>query len=261
MAPLNASYGLIQAPWPCVGSPSSHPHSIPPPGLGGWYGRHLPPDAEFLGYQRWDRNPPPHLRSYVVGPGAPYQYVGTTEHRSQGPFTDLTARSYPQGKREEPIYVNLPPKMDHGGHFQGPRDSTEPKPELPHKQRPGQPPGISRHESFGGTQPAKQNQNPQPIRREGSLSYFRPPPLPHAAMWGTQTNYPENRETPIITYEAPGVGGQRVSYLPPHCMLSEGGTLYGNLEQRGPPHRSGTPAGFLGSPWTVHTEGQTRSYC
>ncbi|XP_040183030.1 rho GTPase-activating protein 33 isoform X2 [Rana temporaria] len=261
MAPLNASYGLIQAPWPCVGSPSSHPHSIPPPGLGGWYGRHLPPDAEFLGYQRWDRNPPPHLRSYVVGPGGPYQYVGTTEHRSQGPFTDLTARSYPQGKREEPIYVNLPPKMDLGGHFQGPRDSTELKPELPHKQRPGLPPGISRHESFGGTQPAKQNPNPQPVRREGSLSYFRPPPLPHAAMWGTQTNYPENRETPIITYEAPGVGGQRVGYLPPHCMLSEGGTLYGNLEQRGPPHRSGTPAGFLGSPWTVHTEGQTRSYC
>nr|DBA15739.1 TPA: hypothetical protein GDO54_003208 [Pyxicephalus adspersus] len=258
MAPLNASYGLIQAPWPCVGSPPSHPHSIPPPGVGGWYGRPLPPDPEFLSYQRWDRNPPPHLRPYIVGPGSPYQYVGTTENRSQGIYPDLTARSHPPGKREEPIYVNLPPKMDH---FQGARDSAEPKPELPHKQRPGQPPGIGRHESFGGTQPMKPNQNFQPIRREGSLSYFRPPPHPHSSMWGMQTKFSENRETPIITYEAADVGGQRVGYLPPHCMMSEGGMVYGNLEQRGPPHRSATPAGFLNTPWTVHTEGQTRSYC
>ncbi|XP_068097958.1 rho GTPase-activating protein 33 isoform X3 [Hyperolius riggenbachi] len=262
MAPLNASYGLIQAPWPCVGSPPSHPHSVPPPGLGGWYGRPLSHDPEFMGYQRWDRTPPaPHLRPYVVGPGAPYQYVGTTENRNQGPFADLKSRSHQQGKREEPIYVNLPPKMDVGGLFQGNRESVDPKPDLPHKQRPGQPPGIGRHESFGGTQPTKQLQNPHPIRREGSLSYFRPPPLPHATLWGTQTKYSENREPPIITYETTGVAGQRMGYLPPHCVLSEAGTLYGNLEQQRPPHRSATPAGFLGSPWTVHTEGQTRSYC
>ncbi|KAM9299090.1 rho GTPase-activating protein 33 [Gastrophryne carolinensis] len=251
VAPMNASYGLIQAPWPFVGSPPSNPHSS----FAGWYGRPLPADPEFLAYPRWDRTQPPsHLRPYVVGPGVPYPYVGTTENRHQGPFTDSNARSQSQGKREEPIYVNLPTKVDVGGHFQGNRDSSEPKPELPHKL----PPGLARQESFGGTKPS---QNPHPIRREGSLGYFRPHPLPRASLWGTQTKYPENREPPIITYEAPNVAGQRMGYLPPHCMLAESGTIYGNLEQRAPPHRSATPAGFLGPPWTVHTEGQTRSYC
>ncbi|KAM5132238.1 rho GTPase-activating protein 33 [Mantella aurantiaca] len=245
MAPLNASYGLIQAPWPCAGAPSL-PHAIPPPGVAGWYGRPLQHDPEFLGYPRWDRNPPPHLRPYAAGPGAPYPYAGTADNRNQGP----SGRPHPPGLREEPIYVNLPPKMDH---FQG-----APEPELPRKQRAG----IGRHDSFGGTQPAKPNQNPQPAaRREGSLSYFRPPPLSHAALWGAQTKHSEGREAPITAYEAAGVAGQRASYLPPRCVLAEAGTLYGNLEQRGPPHRSAAPAGFLGSPWTVHTEGQTRSYC
>ncbi|XP_075697038.1 rho GTPase-activating protein 33 [Rhinoderma darwinii] len=243
MAPLNASYGLIQTPWPYMASPASHPHAVPPPG---WYGR-PPSEPELLSYQRWDRTPPAHLRPYVVGGSVPYPYV--------------TPRPHQQGRREEPIYVNLPPKSDLGGHFQGNRQPADPKPELPHKHRPGQPHSIGRHESFGDPQPTKQKHNPQPLRREGSLSFFRPPPLPHTAMWGTQPKYQEGREPPIITYETPGGGGQRMGYVAPHCMLSEGGTLYGNLEQRGPPHRSATPAGFIGSPWTVHTEGQTRSYC
>ncbi|KAG9482820.1 hypothetical protein GDO78_011450 [Eleutherodactylus coqui] len=254
MAPLNASYGLIQTPWPYMASPPSHPHSIPPPG---WYGRPPPPEPELLSYQRWDRTPPAHLRPYVGGGSVSYPYMGTTEGRGQ----PITSRPHPQGRREEPIYVNLPPKADTGGHFQGNRDCADPKPDLPHKQRPGHPPGIGRHESFGDPQPTKQQHNPQPLRREGSLSFFRPPPLSHTAMWGTQPKYQEGREPPIITYETPGGGGQRMGYVAPHCMLSEGGNLYGNLEQRGPPHRAATPAGFMGSPWTVHTEGQTRSYC
>ncbi|XP_044138522.1 rho GTPase-activating protein 33 [Bufo gargarizans] len=252
MAPLNASYGLIQTPWPYMASPPSHhPHSVPPPA---WYGRPPPPQPELLSYQRWDRTPPAHLRSYIVGGSVPYPYMGTAEGRGQANIS----RPHQQGRREEPIYVNLPPKADIGSHFQGNRDPADPKPDLPHKQRPGQPPSIGRHESFGDPQPTKQH-NPQPLRREGSLGFFRPPP--HTAMWGTQPKYQEAREPPIITYETPEGGGQRMSYVAPHCILSEGGTLYGNLEQRGPPHRSATPAGFMGSPWTVHTEGQTRSYC
>ncbi|KAG8569987.1 hypothetical protein GDO81_014626 [Engystomops pustulosus] len=254
MAPLNASYGLIQTPWPYMASPPSHPHSVPPPG---WYGQPPPPEPEHLSYQRWDRTPHAHLRPYMVGGSVPYSYIGTSEGRSQP-----NSRPHQQGRREEPIYVNLPQKSDLGGNFQSNRDPADPKPDLPHKHRPGQPPGITRHESFGEPQPTKQQHNPQPLRREGSLSYFRPPPLPHPAMWGTQPKYQEGREPQIITYETPGGGGgQRMGYVPPHCMMSEGGTLYGNLEQRGPPHRSATPAGFMGSPWTVHTEGQTRSYC
>lgn len=252
MSPLNASYGLIQTPWPYMASPPSHPHSVPPPS---WYGR-PPPEPEHLSYQRWDRTPPAHLRPYVVGGSVPYPYMGTAEGRGQ----PVTSRLHQQGRREEPIYVNLPPKTDIGGHFQGNRDPADPKPDLPHKHRPVQPPGVTRHESFGDPQPSRQH-NPQPLRREGSLSYFRPPPLSHTAMWGTQPKYQEGREQPIITYETPEGGSRRMGYVAPHCMLSEGGTLYGNLEQRGPPHRSSTPAGFIGSPWTVHTEGQTRSYC
>ncbi|XP_072011241.1 rho GTPase-activating protein 33 isoform X6 [Engystomops pustulosus] len=254
MAPLNSSYGLIQTPWPYMASPPSHPHSVPPPG---WYGQPPPPEPEHLSYQRWDRTPHAHLRPYMVGGSVPYSYIGTSEGRSQP-----NSRPHQQGRREEPIYVNLPQKSDLGGNFQSNRDPADPKPDLPHKHRPGQPPGIVRHESFGEPQPTKQQHNPQPLRREGSLSYFRQPPLPHPAMWGTQPKYQEGREPQIITYETPGGGGgQRMGYVPPHCMMSEGGTLYGNLEQRGPPHRSATPAGFMGSPWTVHTEGQTRSYC
>ncbi|XP_075046608.1 rho GTPase-activating protein 33 isoform X4 [Mixophyes fleayi] len=261
LAPLNASYGLIQTPWPYVANPPSHPHSAAPPGLGGgWYGR-PPPDSELMGYHCWDRTPPTHLRPYVVGGGVQYQYVGTTESRSQGPFTEIGSRPHPQGRREEPIYVNIPSKASLSGPFQGNRDPAEPKPELPNKQRPGLPANIGRHESFGGAPSTKQQYNPHPIRREGSLSFFHPPPLPHTAMWGTQPKFPEGREPPIITYETPAGGGQRMGYIPPHCVVSEGGTLYGNLEQRGTPHRASTPAGFLGSPWTVHTEGQTRSYC
>ncbi|XP_069803337.1 rho GTPase-activating protein 33 isoform X2 [Dendropsophus ebraccatus] len=250
MAPLNASYGLIQTPWPYMASPPSHP----PPG---WFGRPPPPEPELLSYQRWDRAPPAHLRPYVVG-GLPYSYMGTAEGRGQ----PITSRPHQQGRREEPIYVNLPPKADVGVNFQGNRDPAELKPELPNKQRPGPPPRIGRHESFGDPQPIKQH-NPQPLRREGSLSFFRPPPIAHTAMWGTQPKYQEGREPPLITYETSGGGrgGQRMGYGAPHCMLSEGGTLYGNLEQRGPPHRSATPAGFMGPPWTVHAEGQTRSYC
>ncbi|XP_077116337.1 rho GTPase-activating protein 33 isoform X2 [Ranitomeya variabilis] len=252
MAPLNASYGLIQSPWPYLASPPSHPHSVPPPG---WYGR-PPPEPELLSYQRWDRTPPAHLRPYVVGGSIPYSYMGTTDGRGQS----ITSRLQ-QGRREEPIYVNLPPKTDLGGHFQGNRDSTDPKPDLPHKHPRGPPPSMARHESFGDPQAAKKQHNSQPLRREGSLSFFRPPPLSHTGMWGTQPKYQEGRDPPIITYENPGGGGQRMGFVAPHCMMSEGGTLYGNLEQRGPPHRSATPAGFMGSPWTVHTEGQTRSYC
>ncbi|KAM4704308.1 rho GTPase-activating protein 33 [Rhinophrynus dorsalis] len=254
MAPLNASYGLIQKPWPCVTSSQSHPPPVSPPVIGGWYGGTAPPEPEFMSYQRWDRAPPAQLRPYFVGGGVRYQYVGTPEINSQ----ILSA-----GRKEEPIYVNLPPKGEGGGHFLGSRDIGGGKPELPQKQHPGNPLSTGRHEDSGGapsTQRQQQHQAHQ-LRREGSLNFYRPPP-PHKAMWGTQPKFPE--ETAIITYETPAGGGQRMGYVPPHCLLSEEGTLYGNLEQRGAPHRSSTPAGpgaFLGSPWTVHSEGQTRSYC
>ncbi|XP_075462229.1 rho GTPase-activating protein 33 isoform X3 [Ascaphus truei] len=255
-APLNASYGLIQTPWPCVTSPPSIPHSVPPP----WYGGSpFALDPESLRYQRWDRAPP-QLRPYFVGGGVRYQYVGTPENRGQVGYTENSSRLLPGGRREEPIYVNLPPKIEGGGHFRANMDTAAVKPELPQKQRPGQPPNTGRLEGSGGTLLTQRQHHP--LRREGSLSFFRPPP-PHTAMWGPP-KFLEGGEPPIITYEAPVGGGQRMGYVPPHCVLSEGGTLYGNLEQRGTPHRSPSDAGsagFLGSPWTVHSEGQTRSYC
>ncbi|XP_063292643.1 rho GTPase-activating protein 33 isoform X2 [Pelobates fuscus] len=265
LAPINASYGLIQTPWSCVQSPPSHPHPAPPPGLGGWYGTALPSDPELFCYQRWDRAPPAQLRPYFVGGGVRYQYVGTPESRGQVGFPEKNSRLLPTGRREEPIYMNLPPKSEMGGNYPGPRDSTDLKPDLPHKQRPGQPPPPGRQEGFGGPPPIHtQQQHSHPLRREGSLNFFRPPLPPPSAMWGTQPKFPEARETPLITYETPPGGGQRMAYMPPHCLLSEGGTVYGNLEQSGTQHRSPTPAGppgILGPAWTVHSEGQTRSYC
>ncbi|KAM8927869.1 rho GTPase-activating protein 33 [Pelodytes ibericus] len=262
MAPLNASYGLIQTPWSCGVSPPSHPHTGPPPGLGGWYGGGLP-DSEFFSFQRWERGPPAQLRPYIAGGAVRYQYIGTPESRGQLSFQEKSCRLLPTARREEPIYVNFPPKGESGGHYPSSRDSIDLKPDLPQKQRPAQPHTPGRHDSFGGAPPLPRQQHPPLLRREGSLNFFRPPP-PHAAMWGTQPKFSEGRETPLITYESPPGGGQRMAYMPPHCLLSEGGTVYGNLEQSGSQRRSSTPAGppgILGPPWTVHSEGQTRSYC
>ncbi|KAM4651628.1 rho GTPase-activating protein 33 isoform 2-T2 [Discoglossus pictus] len=264
MAPLNASYGLIQAPWHCVTSPPSHPNPVPQHCLRGWYGGASPPEPELVGYQRWDRGPAPHLRPYFVGGAVRYQYVGTPESRRPMGIPENSSRLLPGGKREEPIYVNLPPKMEGVGPIPGNRDPSGGKPELPQKQRPGQPPSSGRPEGSGGPPPPPTQRPQQPqLRWEGSLNFYRPPPPPHPAMWGTQPKFPDSREPPIITYEASPGESQRLGYMPPHCLLPEGGTMYGNLEQRGAPHRSATPTGpgFMGPAWTVHSEGQTRSYC
>uniref|UniRef100_A0A8C5QTP9 Rho GTPase-activating protein 33 n=1 Tax=Leptobrachium leishanense TaxID=445787 RepID=A0A8C5QTP9_9ANUR len=254
LAPLNASYGLLQTPWSSMATPPSHPHPVPPPGLGGWYGAAVPSNPDLFCYQRWDRGHPAPLHPYFVSGGARYQYVESPESRGQVGFSDKASR-----RREEPIYVNLPARGEVEG--QGTGVSAELKPELPQKkQRPGQPPPPGRHDGLGGPS----LRHPLSLRREGS-NYFRSPaPPPHPALWGMQPKFPEGRETPIITYEGPPGGGQRMAYMPPHCLLSEGGTVYGNLEQSGAQHRASTPAGppgILGPAWTVHSEGQTRSYC
>ncbi|XP_031760546.1 rho GTPase-activating protein 33 isoform X2 [Xenopus tropicalis] len=239
MAPLNTSYGLIQPPWPHVGSSQAHS------GFGNWYGASHGTDPEVVAYSRWDRGLHPQLRPYMVGGGVHYPYVRTPES---------------VGKREEPIYVNLPLKGRE--QHDGTNDVAGLKPELPQKQRPPNPPSMAYHESIRGVA-QRQVRHPHLLRREGSLGYFRPPSS-HKAMWGTQHKFPQGRENPIFAYEAPTGAGQRMRYVHPHCLLSEEGTLYGNLEQRGVQHRSATPVGppgFLRAPWTVHSEGQTRSYC
>ncbi|KAG8433666.1 hypothetical protein GDO86_012132 [Hymenochirus boettgeri] len=252
MASLNTSYGLIQPPWPRMNS--SHAHAIPPPGFGSWYGGHHPTDPEVMSYQRWDRGPHPQLRPYFVGRGVQYQYVRTPE---------TSSNVLPVLKRDEPIYVNLPLKVDRVEQLVGTNDIAGMKTEVSQKPRQVNPASVGRHESTrGATHSQRQLPQQHTLRREGSLGYFRPLPS-HNALWGTQPKLHEGRETPIFTYQGPE-GGQRLGYGPSHCLLSEEGTLYGNLEQRGAPHRSSAgagPPGFLGAPWTVHSEGQTRSYC
>ncbi|XP_041425767.1 rho GTPase-activating protein 33 isoform X1 [Xenopus laevis] len=249
MAPLNTSYGLIQPPWP-HGS-SSQPH----PGFGNWYGGSHGTNPEVVAYSRWDRGLHPQLRPYMVGAGVHYQYVRTPESGSH---------VLPLGKREEPIYVNLPLKVERREQHDGTNDVAALKPELPQKQHPTNPSNMGYHESARGvTHTQWQVRHPHLLRREASLSYFRPPSS-HKAMWGTQPKFPEGRENPIFAYEASTGAGQRMGHVHPHCLLSEEGMLYGNLEQRGVQHRSATPVGppgFLRAPWTVHSEGQTRSYC